>query len=174
MKKLLLIVILSMFTSLSFAQDRVSIRVEFKKALWTCPVCGLEEIEDRPVGGGASYEHTCKNGHKFNQSGANMKEYNGCLQYPKDTFEEVKQEDIDKEKQERYDAWLYEVKHPAPYVEPSIEDHNQMVKGKEEELARQKEQRAEAIRKLNEKAWAEGGTFLDPETGEFAGIKIID
>jgi len=122
MKKLLLILFL-LFPVISFAAtDRVQVQVCFRKALWTCPVCGIEEIEDRNMSGGDSYEHTCKNGHKFNQSGSNMKEYNGCLLYPKGQYETMKQKDIDAEKTKRMDDWIYEIKHPPVYVEPSVED----------------------------------------------------
>lgn len=110
-------------TSLVFAQnDRISVRVEFKKFVWTCPQCANEEITDQSPSGGNEYEHICsKCGAKFNQSGSNMKEYNGCLQYPFDVYPSVKKEDIDKEKWDRCDKWIYEMKHPVPYVEPTVE-----------------------------------------------------
>jgi hypothetical protein len=122
MKKLILITLLLFVGSVYAEGDRVSVRVEYKKALWTCPICGIEEIEDRPVSGGASYEHTCKNGHTFNQSGPNMKEYNGTVSYSEAEYAQKKSEDIAKEKKDKCDAWLYEVKHPAPYIEPTKAD----------------------------------------------------
>jgi predicted RNA-binding Zn-ribbon protein involved in translation (DUF1610 family) len=39
--------------------DRIRIQVMFRKAIWICPNCGQEDIEDRPIEGGASYEHDC-------------------------------------------------------------------------------------------------------------------
>lgn len=135
-----LLVVMILCVSIVNAQDRTSVRVEFKKALWTCPVCQVEEVEDRPVNGGASYEHTCINGHIFNQSGPNMKEYNGALSYPKDTFDSVKQEDIDTEKQTRMDKWIYDIKHPVPYVEPDNETLEKLILEKQEEIKRLQDQ----------------------------------
>ena len=31
--------------------DRVSVKVEFRKFLWTCPKCAKEDITDANVGG---------------------------------------------------------------------------------------------------------------------------
>lgn len=113
--------------------DRVRVQIQFKKAIWTCPVCGLEEIEDRPMNGGASYEHTCANGHKFNQSGLNMREYNGSVSYTEEEYAKKTEEDIAIDKQKPCDDWLYSVKNPPPYVEPTKE---QLEAEKSELLAR--------------------------------------
>jgi len=122
-----IIVALMLWCGVAYASDRVNVQVQFKKALWTCPQCGLEDVEDRPMEGGASYEHTCKNGHTFNQSGPNMKEYNGCITYPKDEYDTIKVEDIVAEKTKRCDEWIYEVKNPKPYVEPTEADLTNMI-----------------------------------------------
>jgi len=114
--------------------DRVQVQIQFKKFIWLCPICQLEEFEDRPMEGGASYEHTCANGHHFNQSGPNMKEYNGVINYPYDKYPTILKEDIDKEKQDKCDAWLYEVKNPKPYVEPTREDLERMLADKQVEV----------------------------------------
>lgn len=99
--------------------DRVNVQVQFKKAVWTCPACGQEDIEDRPMEGGASYVHTCsKCGKEFNQSGPNMREYNGSINYTPEQYEALKSEDLAVEKKKRCDDWLYSVKNPPPYVEP--------------------------------------------------------
>ena len=115
--------------------DRINIQVQFKKAVWTCPSCSQEDIEDRPMNGRAEYVHTCSScSVKFNQSGNNMKEYNGCINYGIDEYNHKVQEDIDKEKQTRCDAWLYEVKNPPTYVEPSKEVLEQLKAEKQAEV----------------------------------------
>lgn len=129
--------------------DRVRIQVLFKKALWTCPVCKLEEWEDRPMDGGASYEHTCKNGHKFNQSGNNMKEFNSSVSYTPEEYDTLKNEDLISEKQGKADAWLDSVKNPPPYVEPKISDYENMIADKQAEIAQLQSQKAEAEAKIN-------------------------
>jgi transcription elongation factor Elf1 len=121
MKKLLLILFL-FFPLVAFAQDRVSVRVEFKKFIWTCPICGEEKVVDANVAGGNEYEHTCINGHKFNQSGSNMKEYNGTLLFPYDDYLKVDDITKDNKKKELCDKWIYEIKHPPVYIEPSVTD----------------------------------------------------
>src|SRR4030042_584267 len=83
----ILLIMCFLFTSFAYAADRVSVQVEFKKFIWLCPVCGQEDIVDANVGGGNEYIHTCKNGHTFNQSGPNMKEYNGTLRYTPEEYE---------------------------------------------------------------------------------------
>jgi transcription elongation factor Elf1 len=117
--------------------DRISVRVEFKKFVWTCPTCKQEDIENAKVAGGNNYVHTCsKCGAKFNQSGPNMKEYNGCLQYPYDKYPEIKQEDIDTEKATRCEKWLYSVKNPPAYVEPTKTDLENMLAEKQAEVTK--------------------------------------
>ena len=129
-----------------YAQDRISVKVEFKKFIWACPVCGQEDIEDAKVAGGNEYVHTCsKCSAKFNQSGPNMKEYNGCLSYPYDTYSTVKQMDIDKEKVKRCDAWIYEVKHPPVYVEPKSEDLQKEIDQKMQEVQSLETRKLKAI-----------------------------
>ena len=112
--------------------DRIRVQVQFKKALWTCPSCKAEEWEDRPMEGGASYEHTCKEcSAEFNQSGPNMKEYNGTVNYTPEEYEKLKAEDLATAKQKPADDWLYSVKNPPKYVEPTAE---QLLAEKESKL----------------------------------------
>ncbi len=126
--------------------DLIQVKVEFKKFIWTCPVCGLEDIVDASVGGGNEYEHTCKNGHKFNQSGSNMREYNGCLSYPYSEYPAVKSDDIEKEKSTRCDAWLYSVKNPPPYTPPTAEDIDRMIAEKQTEITSLETQKTEIVK----------------------------
>jgi hypothetical protein len=119
----------------AFSQDRVTTHVTFKKFIWLCPVCGVEEIVDANVGGGNEYVHTCKNGHTFNQSGSNMKEYNGMLRYYED-MSKVSQETIDADKKKRCDDWNYEQKHPPAYVAPSQQDYINLYNEKLDEAKR--------------------------------------
>jgi len=101
--------------------DRVIVQVQFKKFLWICPVCSQEDAEDRPVGGGASYEHTCsKCKQKFNQTHA--KEYNGTVTYTPTEYGKLKGEELATEKSKRFTAWVTEIKNPPAYIEPSKED----------------------------------------------------
>jgi hypothetical protein len=120
--------------SVAHAEDRVNVQVQFKKFVWTCPVCKAEDIVDANVGGGNTYEHTCKNGHKFNQSGNNMREYNGCLSYTPSDYEAIKSEDLIAEKKKRCDDWLYSVKNPPAYVEPTLKDYENMRAEKQKEI----------------------------------------
>lgn len=105
--------------------DRVRVQVQFKKMLWTCPKCKQEDWEDRPMGGGADYTHTCSAcSHFFNQT--NSKEYNGTVNYTPEEYEKVVETDVSKAKQDLADAWLVGVKNPPAYVEPSKEDYLRM------------------------------------------------
>jgi hypothetical protein len=127
--------------------DRIRVQIQFKKFLWACPLCSEEEWEDRPMEGGVSYEHICKNGHTFNQSGSNMKEYNGTVNYTQAEYKVLKAEDLAKDKQKPADDWIYSVKNPIPYVEPKVEDIDRMILEKQQEIASLKAQKAE----INEK-----------------------
>jgi transcription elongation factor Elf1 len=121
--------------------DRISVKVEFKKFWWTCPKCGQEDIEDAKVAGGNDYTHICsKCSAKFNQSAGNMKEYNGCLSYPYETYASVKEEDVETQKTTLVEAWVYSVKNPPPYVEPSLQDLQNMLAEKQAEVDRLTEQ----------------------------------
>lgn len=106
--------------------DRIRVQIQFKKFIWTCPICGLEDIVDASMTGGNTYEHTCANGHTFNQSCGNMKEYNGTVNYTPEDYEKKTEEDIAVDKQKPCDDWLYQVKNPPAYVEPSKEDYKRM------------------------------------------------
>jgi len=119
--------------------DRIRVQVQYRKALWTCPSCKTEEWEDRPMEGGASYEHTCKEcSAKFNQSCGNMKEYNGTVNYTPEEYETLKSEDLATAKQKPADDWLYSVKNPVPYVEPT-----------KEQLEAEKEQKLQEVASLD-------------------------
>lgn len=116
--------------------DRIRIQVQFKKFVWTCPICAVEEFEDRPMEGGASYEHTCVNGHKFNQSGSNKREYNGTVNYTEAEYAVKTDKDLADKKQAIVDAWLKEVKNPPPYIEPTREELEKLKAEKQEEVDR--------------------------------------
>lgn len=165
MKRLVLVLLL-LCPMVVYAQDRVSVKVEFKKALWTCPVCKQEDVEDMKVAGGNEYTHTCsKCGMKFNQSGANMKEYNGCLSYPYTDYPGIKQEDITAEKVLRFDKWVYEIKNPPVYVEPTLEDLQNMYKDKVDEATKYLEEIAKKTTKIElEENKTEGKEKLDKVT----------
>lgn len=101
--------------------DRIRVQVQFRKFLWICPICKVEEWEDRPMDGGASYEHTCPNRHEFNSCCGNAKEYNGTVSYTPEEYEKLAVEDLVLAKQKPADDWIYSVKNPPPYVEPTKE-----------------------------------------------------
>ena len=103
--------------------DRIIVQVQFKKFIWLCPKCGQEDIVDAKVGGGNEYVHTCsKCAAEFNQSGPNMKEYNGSINYTPTEYESLKAEDLATAKKSRCDKWLYDWKNPPEYVEPTKAD----------------------------------------------------
>lgn len=119
----------------------------FRKFLWICPVCQVEEMEDRDMAGGQSYEHTCKNGHKFNQSAGHMKEFNHCLTYTTDEYEKLSEQEIADKKQVKFDEWVYEIKHPKPYIEPTPEMLQQEIDSKLQEIQSLEARKVEAINK---------------------------
>ncbi len=119
--------------------DRVIVQVRFKKAIWTCPDCSQEDVEDRNVAGGDSYIHTCSSCSKeFNQSGKNMKEYNATVDYPEDEYKTKDAEDIATAKQAKFTAWKNE-KAKKP-VEPTKEELENMKAEREEEVVALTEQ----------------------------------
>jgi hypothetical protein len=96
--------------------DRISVRVEFKKALWICPFCSQEDIEDLNVSGGNKYEHECSSCGKWFNS---FKSFSSALTFPYETYPEIKKEDIDAEKTRLCEQWSYSIKNPPPVVEPT-------------------------------------------------------
>jgi hypothetical protein len=100
-----------------YCADRVIVQVQFRKALWQCP--GGDEVTDLNVGTPSVYEHTCSDNTWLNS----FKEYNGTLRYTPDEFEKADSTDKAKAKQEAFDKWVYEIKHPVPYVEPQLSDY---------------------------------------------------
>lgn len=108
--------------------DRINIQVVFKKALWTCPKCAQEDIEDRSVAGGDSYLHTCsKCKYLFNQSGKNMISYDGTLIYEKSVYDLKAYADIQQEKTSKFKTWLEAYKNPPEQVKPTREDIERII-----------------------------------------------
>jgi len=96
--------------------DRIRIQVQFRKAWWMCPSCGQEDYEDFNVAGGNTYEHHCSHCNAwFN----NFKEYNGCLSFSPEEYDKLAEKDISDAKTIIIDKWVYDVKNPPPYVEPT-------------------------------------------------------
>jgi len=116
--------------------DRIITQVHFQKFLWTCPKCGQEDVVDASMIGGNEYIHDCSacSAH-FNQSGPNMKEYNGSLSMLTSEYKAKKEKDITDEKTKKFDDWLYKVKNPPPYVEPTLEEYEKMKAEAEERVA---------------------------------------
>lgn len=100
--------------------DKLVTQLSFKKALWTCPSCGQEDVEDRPMEGGASYEHDCsKCSEHFNQSGNNMREYNGILQYLSTEYAAKTPQEIEADKTAKFNVWVDSVKNPPTPPKPT-------------------------------------------------------
>jgi len=115
--------------------DRINVQVVFKKFWWTCPVCGQEDIEDANVGGGNTYEHDCsKCAAHFNQSGNNMREYNNSVTMLKADYDLSTVNSITDKKTAMFEKWVYEVKNPKPYVEPTVEVLEQLKAEKQAEI----------------------------------------
>lgn len=95
--------------------DRLQVRRTFRKAWWICK-CGQEDYTDLNVGTPSVYEHNCSVCGQWSNS---FKEYNSTIDYPYDKYADVKEADVEKEKTARLDAWVYGVKNPVPYVEPT-------------------------------------------------------
>jgi hypothetical protein len=126
--------------------DRLSVRVEYKKALWTCPKCGNEDIEDMNPGGGNTYEHNCT---VCNEWFNTFKEYNGVLQYPYFDYEKVLPEDIEKEKAKRVDAWIVEIKNPPVPKELTKEELEQQKLDYERQLTEMTKKIADVATKID-------------------------
>lgn len=61
-----------------------------------------------------------------------------ALVLPKDEYEKLTPEDIEKTKQERFDNWLYAVTHPPVVEEPSEEEKLQQIESDLQSLEEQK------------------------------------
>lgn len=120
MKKLLLVFLLLAIPAICITEDRVTVQVQFRKALWTCPKCGHEDVEDLNISGGNTYEHNCsKCGAHFNQSGPNMREYNGSIRYLPEEYEKAGSKKIEDAKKAMFNEWKNEIKRPARAAEPT-------------------------------------------------------
>ena len=121
--------------------DRIRIQRIFKRVLWTCPSCSQEDYEDRNMTGGNEYIHICSSCSKeFNQSCGAMREYNGCLSYTPEEYDTIKEEDVTTTKDTLVAEWVYKIKNPAPYVEPTKEQLEAELAEKQAEVDRLQEQ----------------------------------
>ncbi len=120
------------FSTLAFAEDRVTVQVMFKKGIFECP--DGDEIVDWNVGGGNEYEHTCKDGTWLNR----FKEYNGTVSYPVGAT--LTKDSITNMKKDKVAEWLYGVRNPPIYIEPSVKDLENLRADKLEEAQRYEEQ----------------------------------
>lgn len=166
MKKLILSLLLIFFTAtFLFAEDRVRVQVQYRKALWSCP--SGDEITNLNVGTPSVYEHTCKDGTWLNS----FKEYNGVLTYTPEEFEKADSQEKETAKTEAVDKWIYGIKNPPKYVEPKPEEIQAQIDSKQQEIESLTAEKQEAIRKINKKSMDEGTGFLyDPNTGKITGI----
>jgi len=100
--------------------DTITTQIRFKKVLWVCPSCGKEDEEEQNASGGNTYEHVCSNcAAFFNSSGNNMKTYNGCLNIDSEEYKTLSEQEIYNRKQSLFNSWIYLMKNPPLYVEPT-------------------------------------------------------
>jgi hypothetical protein len=97
------------------ADDRVTVKVEFRKAWWICPFCGYEEVTDLNIGTPNVYEIDCGSCGKHHN---NFKDYNSILTYDPKDYETA---DVAKDKTTKIDNWIYDVKNPLAEVKPTLE-----------------------------------------------------
>jgi len=102
--------------------DVVTVQVRFKKGIFTCKNCGHEDIVDWSATGGNTYENNCSECGTWTND---FRNYDGLLSYSKAEYEKVAEKDVTSAKTTKVADWLYEVKHPPAYVEPSKEDLEQ-------------------------------------------------
>lgn len=157
MKKVLFLVLwFILITNFAFAEDRVRVQVQFKKGIFECPQG--DEIVDWNVGGGNTYEHTCKDGTWLNS----FKEYNGNLSYTPEEYKIILAENIIASKQKLVDDWLYQVRNPPPYIEPTLEDLQNMYNSKMDEATEYLEQISKKTTEIElEKNKTEGKDKID-------------
>jgi len=141
-KFILALILIFLPASFLFAQDRVKVQVQFRKALWACP--GGDEITDLNVGTPSVYEHNCKDGTWLNS----FKEYNGILTYTPEEFEKADSKEKELAKTEAVDKWVYEREHQPVYVEPKPEEIQAQIDAKEAEIQSLQTQKAEAVAKI--------------------------
>ena len=143
MKKLFIaLVLIAVSATVGFAQDRVNVQVQFRKALWSCP--SGNEITDLNVGTPSVYEHTCSDGTWLNS----FKEYNGVLTYTPEEFEKADSKEKDTAKDKLVNDWLYQVKNPPVYIEPTPEDLQKEIDSKTQEIQEITARKVEAIAKM--------------------------
>lgn len=97
--------------------DRIMIQRQFRKAWWICS-CGQEDFTDLNVGTPSTYEHNCSACSKWSNK---FKEYQGVLSYDTATYDTIKEKDIEKDKTDMINKWVYDVKNPTPEIEPTKE-----------------------------------------------------
>jgi hypothetical protein len=112
--------------------DRIQVRISYRKAWWICPKCGQEDFTDLNVGTPSEYTHNCSKCGAWSNS---FRECQGVVDYPYEGFEKVDPKEIDAKKQARVDAWVYDVKNPKPYTEPTKADYEKMLADKQAEVA---------------------------------------
>lgn len=107
--------------------DRIMVQVRFKKFLWTCHKCAQEDVVEASMNGGNEYVHTCSAcSAVFNQSGSNLRQYDGCYTTPQEDYTKLDETAVEKAKSDQFNAWLDGVKNPPAYVEPSKEDYQNL------------------------------------------------
>lgn len=115
--------------------DRIMTQVKFWKALWTCPECKTEDVVEMNLAGGNEYVHTCSHcGKEFNQSCNNMRSFRGCVTYSKTEYDAKKSAEIETDKTALFNKWVYEIKNPPKYVEPTKEELEKMRDEKQSEI----------------------------------------
>jgi hypothetical protein len=126
--------------------DRIQVKVEFKKALWTCPVCSQEDYEDMNPAGGNTYSHNCSNCNEWFNT---FKEYNGVLSYPFEKFDLIDKETIAAQKNIAMVKWVTEIKNPFIPKEPTKEELEQQKLDYERQLTEMTQKIADVATKID-------------------------
>jgi len=114
------------------------------------------------MGGGNTYEHNCSNCSEWTNKFINC---SGVLSYsPTEMYgdanadpvvEPKTEQEIADDKQAYAEAWYFKYKNPPAYVEPSVDDHKNVIDGRMEEI------RAELLRLASKLTAGELETYKD-------------
>jgi len=121
--------------------DRTSIQIRFKKAIWKCSNCAQVDYQDLNVSGGDTYEHNCSNCNEWSNK---FVRYSGSLVYsPTEFYGDENadpivlpktEQEVATDKQALIAKWWYDHENPPPYVEPSVDDHKNVIDSRLEEI----------------------------------------
>jgi len=115
----------------------------FRKAYWVCKNCGQEDVTDLNMDGNNEYEHNCSHCNEWSNS---FKNFSSNLSYALEKYEAIKSEDLTTAKDTLITDWIYTIKNPPVYIEPTKEE----LESQKTELL---ERIAELDIKIEDEAW---------------------